>query len=144
MSGLKVDEIDMQIIDLLSKDSRIPYRRIAKRLGMSPMAVLKRVKKLRSLGIIRAFTVALDFDKLGECMLHVMIKVNPKYDPEEVASKLSHMENVLNAYYLMGEYDISLIVRCAGRTSIPLTMRRLKDVEGIEYVTASLVLKQLK
>ncbi len=144
MATIKIDEIDTKIIEMLSKDSRIPYRRMAEQLGMSPMAVLKRVKRLKKLGIIKAFTIALDFDKLGECMLHLMIKVKAKYDPEEVALKLSHMQNVLCAYYLMGQYDISLIVKCAGRTTIPLTMKKLKDVEGIEYITASLVLKQLK
>ncbi|HDN01713.1 MAG TPA: AsnC family transcriptional regulator [Candidatus Bathyarchaeota archaeon] len=56
MATIKIDDEDMKIIEMLSKDSRIPYRMMAEQLGMSPMTMLKRVKKL---GIIRAFTIAL-------------------------------------------------------------------------------------
>lgn len=59
-----LDETDLEILRLLSEDSRRPYSDIAERVGLSAPAVSERVDRLESQGIIRSFTVDIDRAKI--------------------------------------------------------------------------------
>ncbi|MEM2795075.1 MAG: winged helix-turn-helix transcriptional regulator, partial [Thermofilaceae archaeon] len=60
-----VDEKDLEIIKLLEENARMPLTRIAEKIGMSDVAIRKRLKRLEDDGIIRAYRLRLDHAKLG-------------------------------------------------------------------------------
>ncbi|MEM2145340.1 MAG: AsnC family transcriptional regulator, partial [Candidatus Jordarchaeaceae archaeon] len=55
-----MDELDLKILELLSSDSRLSFREVAKNLGVSHANVAARIKKLEEDKIIRGYTVILD------------------------------------------------------------------------------------
>ena len=55
-----MDDIDIEILKTLISNSRTPYREIADKLKLSVNGVHKRVKRLRTQGIIKNFCTALD------------------------------------------------------------------------------------
>ncbi|MFX1555037.1 MAG: AsnC family transcriptional regulator, partial [Promethearchaeota archaeon] len=55
-----LDEIDQKIIDLLKKDSRTSFVKIAEEVGLSETAVRKRIKNLQDSFIIKRFTIEVD------------------------------------------------------------------------------------
>ncbi|AJY74228.1 Lrp/AsnC family transcriptional regulator [Paenibacillus beijingensis] len=79
---MKIDETDLSILDVLSKDSRLSLREIAKQVNLSPPSVAERVRKLESQGVIDKYTITVNREKLGltlDCMIEVTIK-NGEYD----------------------------------------------------------------
>jgi len=62
---LMIDEKDLKILEILRKNSRTPYSEIAKIVGISDVAVIKRIRKLEQLGLIRKYTIIIDPKKLG-------------------------------------------------------------------------------
>ncbi len=48
-----LDTVDLQIIDLLGNDGRIPVLEISKKLGVPNSTVRKRMKRLEETGIIQ-------------------------------------------------------------------------------------------
>jgi Lrp/AsnC family transcriptional regulator, regulator for asnA, asnC and gidA len=56
---------NLKIIDVLSKDSSVPFVEIAKQIGISDATVHLRVRRLRDEGIISKFTLSVDNDLLG-------------------------------------------------------------------------------
>ncbi len=56
----KPDETDLEIIRLLTEDSRRPYSEIAEHVGLSPPAVSDRIDRLEELDIIQQFTIDVD------------------------------------------------------------------------------------
>jgi len=48
---------DLEIIRILRENARIPFVKIAEDLGVSEIAIRKRVKKLEKDGIIRRYTI---------------------------------------------------------------------------------------
>ena len=64
-NGIKLDEIDRQILDLLIENTRIPFTDIAKKLLVSAGTVHVRVKKMEDADIIRGSSLNLDYEKLG-------------------------------------------------------------------------------
>lgn len=55
-----LDDTDMEILRLLTEDSRRSFRDIAESVSLSPPAVSDRVDRLQEQGIIRRFTVEID------------------------------------------------------------------------------------
>ena len=59
-----MDQVDILLSLLLSKNSRMPLRSLAEHLSLSPSAVHKRMQDLIDLGIIQRFTTGLTFKTL--------------------------------------------------------------------------------
>ena len=55
MEGIdrNLDDVDRDILRLLQENARIPHAEIARRVGMVPSAVLERVRKLESRGVVQ-------------------------------------------------------------------------------------------
>ncbi len=63
-----MDSRDRRIVEALRADfpaSSRPYAAIAKRLGMTEAAVLRRLRRLKRLGLLRSVRAALDQTRLG-------------------------------------------------------------------------------
>ena len=59
-----MDQIDISLSLLLSKNSRMPLRSLAEQLSLSPSAVHKRMQDLIDIGIIQRFSTGLSFKAL--------------------------------------------------------------------------------
>ena len=55
-----MDNIDLQIVRLLARDSRTPYNNIASVVGITPNAAKKRVNKMISNGVIHRFVLVVN------------------------------------------------------------------------------------
>ena len=62
---LSMDDLDKNILELLSDDGRKSYRKISRELGVSVGTVHNRVDKLTKSGIIDKFVPVIDHEKLG-------------------------------------------------------------------------------
>jgi DNA-binding Lrp family transcriptional regulator len=68
----RLDNIDLQIIRLLSRDSRAPYKGIALEVGISSNAAKQRINKMVSNGVIQGFVLRINpviFGYEKECIL---------------------------------------------------------------------------
>jgi len=77
MSNLRLDEIDLRIIYLLRKDSRISISDIARILGISRPTVYSRIRRLEDSGVIKGYTIKLDKEiEYGPNLVALLIKTN--------------------------------------------------------------------
>jgi Winged helix-turn-helix DNA-binding len=60
-----LDDINLEIINVLSKDSSVPFVEIAKQIGISDATVHLRVRRLKDEGVINKFRLSIDNDLLG-------------------------------------------------------------------------------
>ena len=58
---LRLDDINMQILMILNTNGRITATELANRLHVSRPAVQRRIKRMEDLGIIKGFTVMIDW-----------------------------------------------------------------------------------
>lgn len=124
---MKIDDLDIQILDVLSGDSRISMRELAKRVNLSAPSVTERVRKLESEGIIKGYTIEVDRKKLGfplECVLEVTIKNGDYKRFKEYAAASS---------------GVVSCVRVAGRACffVRLSVADLQEVEAFINDVAS-------
>lgn len=61
----KIDHINKQILQTLSRDGRISNLELAERVGLSPSACLRRVQELEREGVIAGYRAVLDPGAMG-------------------------------------------------------------------------------
>jgi Lrp/AsnC family transcriptional regulator for asnA, asnC and gidA len=99
---LKLDTLDVGIIEALQQDGRILYKDIAKKMGVSLPTARARINRLMDLGVIRKFTVIVDADKVyGKIRAFCLIQARPG-KIEEICEKLGSMREVRETYVTAG------------------------------------------
>jgi Lrp/AsnC family transcriptional regulator for asnA, asnC and gidA len=114
-----MDETDLLIINKLTEDARMSFRKIAKELEVSPDTVINRYKALRESEVIRGSTVVIDPKKLGYSGIAVfMIDASPTHilatetttiDSSLILDKLIQMRNIILATKTVGDHDLLAI-----------------------------------
>lgn len=70
MEQISLDEIDLQLLDRLQRDSSSSNQALAESIGISPPTCLRRVKRLRTLGLIEREVALLSPDRLAPLLGH--------------------------------------------------------------------------
>jgi Lrp/AsnC family transcriptional regulator for asnA, asnC and gidA len=140
-----LDEINLKIIDMLTRDASRPFVEIAKELEISDATVHMRVRRLMAAGIIRRFTLATDSRLLGYDHLAFM-GINIKEGlADEVAARLSKVDEILEIHEMHGRFDLLLKIRARNleemRDIVVNKIRRLPQITEAELTT---VLKTIK
>jgi Lrp/AsnC family transcriptional regulator, regulator for asnA, asnC and gidA len=140
-----LDEINLEIIDILSRDSSTRFVEIARKIGISDATVHMRVRRLIATRIIRKFTISVNNCRIGYHHLAFMgINVEPGF-AEEVVLGLSNVETVLEIHEMHGRFDLILKIRAKDldemRDVVVNKIRTLPHILEIELMT---VLKSSK
>lgn len=92
---MKIDEIDKKIIDELLNNSRLSMSELGRRVNLSSPSVTERVRQMESFGIIKKYTLEIDYEKLDlpiQCIIEVTIK-NGNYESfKRYVEKLPNVE----------------------------------------------------
>ena len=82
-----LDDVDIKILETMSKDSRIPMARLAVVVGMSPPSVSERVRRLEERGVITGYSLKIDPRALGY-QLQAIVRVRPLPGKLQAVQKL--------------------------------------------------------
>ncbi len=140
-----LDETDKRIIEILIENSRMSYADIARKLGISEATVFKRIKKLKDEGVIESFTLQLDPNKVGrDVSLSMGLTVNPVL-LEEIAKKLSNLDEVSEVFITVGEHNIIAHALLGDNDAFnDFLMNKIYKLEGITKIDTNIILKKMK
>jgi DNA-binding Lrp family transcriptional regulator len=79
-----IDEVDLKIIHMLTKNARTPIEKMATATGLGSMAVIYRIKQLIKKKIITGYRVDINFDKLG----YSYYKINLELEDTSITKSL--------------------------------------------------------
>jgi Lrp/AsnC family leucine-responsive transcriptional regulator len=99
-----LDNTDLQILEELSKNSRITMKELGGKIHLSGPATSARVEKLENSGIIEGYTINVNQVKMG-CFVHAMISIYTKSTHHQpYLSFLKTQEPyVINNYKISGD-----------------------------------------
>jgi DNA-binding Lrp family transcriptional regulator len=107
----ELDEIDLKILAELQKDGRVRNNELADRVGISPPPCLRRVRSLRSRGVIRAICATLDERSLGyEVVSFVSIQLTSQNQAtlEVFEASIAALPLVQQCWRISGDADFLL------------------------------------
>lgn len=134
-----MDKIDQQIIDVLKENSRLTYSAIGKKIGLSEVAIRKRIKNLISNGVIKKFTVEINMSQRANAI--VLISVNPSVSTSFISEKLCKIEGVKDVHEITGQYDIFVNVSAPSIAEVNRCVDEIRSVEGVVNTNTMIILK---
>ncbi len=145
---MKLDETDKKILEIIQSDGRITNTKLASLVGISQPAMLERVRRLESSGVISGYSAILDRDKIGlEIMVFVSVSlaVHQLSSVDKITKKIISFPEVLECYQVSGDDDFILKVVLENINNyMEFVMNKLSKISGIRKVKSSFVLSTVK
>lgn len=109
------DAIDLKLMKLLLEDGRATLKSLAAEVGLSSPAVSERLARLNSVGIIKGYSVDIDWQLLGYSMVvYLSILIRPGFDRSSVLEDLGQVPNIEEIAVVTGPSDLILRIRTTG------------------------------
>ena len=135
-----LDKKDQKILEVLKENANYPTRKIAKKTLLPITTVHNRIRKLRNSGIIRKFTIELDYQKIGKGLLaYILISANlpllktKKKTQYDLVSEIKKFNFVERIDIVTGGTDMVAMVRVKDMQEFDqVLLGKLQMVEGID------------
>jgi len=130
-----IDKKDQMIINELKKNSRNSTKNIAKNIQIPRVTVHDRLEKMKEKGIIKKFSVSIDYKKIGlptEVFIFVSFLPNVDISQRELAKRISKIQSISEVHIISGEYD--LLIKARGETLEQigkLVVDKLRKLKGV-------------
>ena len=142
---LRMDEMDRQIVALLSVDARASYAEIGAKVSLSAPAVKRRVDRLRAGGVIRGFTTVLDPAAVGwTTEAFVELFCTGKTSPDQLRAATTRHPEVVGAYTVSGEADALVHLRAEDMKALEQALERLRAEPFVTTTRSMIVLSRLR
>lgn len=139
-----MDELDGRIVFALAENSRLSFREMAKKLGVSTSTVAQHVKRLESQKVVRRYSTDLDWEKLGfdlTALIEITIRGQPLL---KVQAQIAKLPQVVSVWDITGEFDSMALVRVKNRRELSATVKKILDIDGVEHSDTHLILNTVK
>lgn len=110
---MRLDRIDLAILDALQANARISIAELAQRVALTATPCARRVQQLENAGFIRSYVTLLDQDALGlpvNAFVEVRLTREGKAEVAEFESAVRSFAEVLECWAMSGGYDYLLRV----------------------------------
>ena len=140
--------LDRRILEILQTQGRISNVQLAADVGLSPSAVLERVRKLEERGIIERYVTLLDNRKIGLGTIAFVGVTLHHHQTDAIESFhrfVNESDKVLECYHLAGAEDYILKVYARDIDDYErFLLSSLTRTRGVDKVTTMFVLSTLK
>ncbi|MBL6715273.1 MAG: Lrp/AsnC family transcriptional regulator [Pseudomonadales bacterium] len=113
MELLPLDRIDRRMLEALQEDGRLANSALARRIGLSESATLRRLRRLEDSGLIEGYVLLVNQAKAGKPgNIFVEIALTAQEEAALTAFETAVLERpeILECYLMSGEYDYLLRV----------------------------------
>lgn len=103
---IKIDEIDKKILQTLAENARTKLIDIAKKLKLSSMLILQRIKKLEKNQIIEGYKIDLNVLKLERDYYGIKMTLDNYSEKEQILNDIYQIKEQTAILHTLGGYDI--------------------------------------
>jgi DNA-binding Lrp family transcriptional regulator len=143
----QLDRVDRTILRLLQRDASVSNVALASKVHLSPAACLRRVERLKAMGLVRRVVALLDPVSLGLGMRVVIGVVLDRSTPQSFSDFEKAVQKVpgcLDCVVVTGEFDYFVTIRTQDNESFNrLHAAELLFLPGVRQIRTFVVLKQV-
>jgi Lrp/AsnC family transcriptional regulator, leucine-responsive regulatory protein len=132
----RVEDIDRQILRLLSEDGRMSFTDLGRATGLSTSAVHQRVRRLEQRGVIRGYTVVVEPESVG-LSLTAFVSITPldPASPDDVPERLAEVPDIEACFSVAGDENYILKVRVDTPASLEALLAKIRAKAGVSTRT---------
>ncbi len=144
IKNYNVDEIDLEILNILSIDGRKNKSTIADDLKHSPNTIIKHISNLVKNGVIKNYGAQIDYEKLGYEIIAIIELTISKGKMLEVEQDIAKIPDVFAVYDITGEYDALILARFKNRGDLSKMIKKIHTSQFVERTNTHMVLNVIK
>lgn len=145
---MKLDSIDLKILDYLQSDGSLSNVELARRVHLSPSPCLNRVRALEGGGVIERYVAIANPAALGldlNVFISISLKTQSKESLAEFEQRISEHDEVMECYLMTGDSDYLIRVVVANIEALEkFILEQLTPIPGIEKIRSSFTLKRVR
>ncbi len=131
-SNYQIDNIDLKILNVLSKNAKMPYTEVAKKVFVSGGTVHVRMRKLEKMGVVRGTKLDIDYDKLGyNISSYIGIYLEKSFLYKETVKSLKKIPEIVEIHAITGQYTIFIKIICKDTSHFRNFLDTVHKVKGI-------------
>ncbi len=143
----KIDNVDLQILRILQKDSKKTTKEVAQILNLTASPVYERIKRLEKKGLIKKYVAILDKVQLSKPVTAICM-VSLRYHNEGFIDKfdkqIKALKEVQECYHMAGKVDFFLKINLESLDAYHEFIRlKLSRIDNIGVLESSFVLKEI-
>lgn len=145
---VQLDVLDLKIIEILKENSKLSYKEIADKIGLSTTPTYERIKRLEKNNVILKYTIYENkvlLDKGMKVYCQVSLKGHNKELIELFEKEVIKLKEVVTLHHIAGNMDYLLFIETKDIETYHHFLReKLASIPNIANVQSSFVLKSLK
>ena len=143
--NLKLDKIDLAILDALQNDGRMSNSDLADKVGLSQSACLRRVKSLENESVIQGYVAVIDQTAAG-LTDNVFVQVTVEKQTKELLAQFEEIvkdcTQIMECYLMSGDSDYMLRVIVSDASDYEkLHMDVLTTLPGVSQIKSNFSLR---
>lgn len=144
-----MQNIEKEILSLLTEDSRLTAKQIAAALQIKEAVAAEKIRALEESGVIVKYTAILNTDSVEEEAVEALIevKVTPQrgHGFDAIAEEISAHDEVQNLYLMSGAYDLAVIVHGKSLRSVSrFVSEKISTYDSVISTATHFILKKYK
>ncbi len=139
----KIDNLDRQILGIISKNARIPFKEVAEVCGVSRAAIHQRVQRLIDMGVITGSGYEINPKMLGfNTCTYIGVKLERGSMYKDVVPEFDKIPEVVECHFTTGPY--TMLIKLYAKDNEHLMELLNNSIQEIEGVTATETLISLR
>lgn len=145
---VQLDEIDLQIVELLSNNGKLGNKEVSIAIGLSITPTFERIRRLEKKGIIKRYVAVIDKAMMGrglKVFCHVSLKSHSADIIDGFENAIIHLKEISACYHIAGDFDYSLFIEVADMDEYQIFLKKsLANIPNISNVQTAFVMNTLK
>ncbi|MDR3194775.1 MAG: Lrp/AsnC ligand binding domain-containing protein [Tannerella sp.] len=129
----KIDKLDRQILSIISKNARMPFKEVAEACGVSRAAIHQRVQRLMDMNVILGSGYHINPKVLGyNTNTYIGVKLERGSMYKDVAPELEKIPEIVEINFTTGPY--SMLVKLYARDNehlMELLNGKIQEIKGV-------------
>lgn len=143
------DKKKLEILDILSRDSRTGAETIATMTGLSPEQVAEVIGDFEKRGIIKQYTATIDWEKAGvdKIVAYIDVKVVPAREVgfDAVAMRIARHSEVRSAALVSGGNDLRVVIETTHMNELAkFIAEKIATIDGVAGTSTHFLLRKYK
>jgi Lrp/AsnC family transcriptional regulator, leucine-responsive regulatory protein len=112
----QLDDLDIRLLGLVQENNLQTADQLAERIGLSPSAIARRLRRLRATGAIVADVALLSEEAAGQplsAVVHIQLERHAPQEGDRLRRRLAASPHVQLVLDIAGSFDIMLLVVAA-------------------------------
>ena len=134
-----MSELDRKIIDFLTENARLSFRKIANQTERSTDTIINHYSNMIEEGKIRGSTVVVDTDKInyeGIAAFEIDTTSSGEVDSSSILQTLIEMPNIIVATKTVGEHDLLALAVIHNLSHYQEISKEIAGITGVKDMTS--------